>query len=97
MPAIAQALPEEVIAAADGWRISGRKIWTSNAPVADYCVIFAVTDPDTATARRDGITGSIVPTETDGFSMQVGYRAVDQAMQTLGAMGFTNELGLTEV
>src|SRR5512139_485160 len=22
----------------DGWRISGRKIWTSNAPVADYCV-----------------------------------------------------------
>ena len=26
----------------DGWRISGRKIWTSNAPVADYCVVFAV-------------------------------------------------------
>jgi acyl-CoA dehydrogenase len=30
------------------------------------------------------------------YSVQVGYRAVDQAMQTHGAMGFTNELGLTE-
>ena len=33
---------------------------------------------------------------TKKFSVQVGYRAVDRAMQTLGAMGFTNELGLTE-
>ena len=30
------------------------------------------------------------------YSVQVGYAAVDQAMQTHGAMGFTNELGLTE-
>jgi acyl-CoA dehydrogenase len=30
------------------------------------------------------------------YSVQVGYRAVDRAMQTHGAMGFTNELGLTE-
>ena len=28
------------------------------------------------------------------YSVQVGFRAVDQAMQTFGAMGFTNELGL---
>ena len=35
----------------DGWRISGRKIWTSNAPVADYCVVFAVTDPERAAAK----------------------------------------------
>jgi len=54
----------------DGWRISGRKIWTSNAPVADYCVIFTVTDPDKAAARRGGISGFIVPTEAEGFSMQ---------------------------
>jgi len=29
----------------DGWRITGRKIFISNAPIADYSVIFAVTDP----------------------------------------------------
>ena len=28
--------------------------------------------------------------------MQVGFRAVDRAIQTHGAMGFTNDLGLTE-
>jgi acyl-CoA dehydrogenase len=31
---------------------------------------------------------------TKAFSVQVGYRAVDRAMQTHGAMGFTNEVGL---
>jgi acyl-CoA dehydrogenase len=30
------------------------------------------------------------------FAVQAGARAVDRAIQTHGAMGFTNELGLTE-
>jgi acyl-CoA dehydrogenase len=39
----------------DGWRLSGRKIWTTNAPVADYCIVFARTDPiPTRTPRRRG-------------------------------------------
>ncbi|MGE3464715.1 MAG: acyl-CoA dehydrogenase family protein, partial [Pseudomonadales bacterium] len=33
---------------------------------------------------------------TKAYSVQVGFRAVDRAIQTHGAMGFTNELGLTE-
>jgi acyl-CoA dehydrogenase len=31
---------------------------------------------------------------TKAYSVQAGYRAVDRAMQTHGAMGFTNEVGL---
>ena len=31
---------------------------------------------------------------TKAYAVQVGYKAVDRAMQTHGAMGFTNELGL---
>lgn len=54
----------------DGWRISGRKIWTTNAPVADYCVVFAVTDSKRAEAKRGGITAFIVPTQSPGFSVQ---------------------------
>ena len=54
----------------DGWRISGRKIWTSNAPVADYCVLFAVTDSAGAAAKRGGITAFIVPTTAPGFTVQ---------------------------
>ena len=36
----------------NGWRLTGRKIWTSNAPVADYCIVFAITDPERAAQRR---------------------------------------------
>ncbi len=54
----------------DGWRISGRKIWTSNAPVADYCVVFAITDPEKAKLKQGGISAFIVPTDAPGFNLQ---------------------------
>ncbi len=31
-----------------------------------------------------------------GYAVQAGVRAVDRAIQTFGALGFTNEIGLTE-
>lgn len=54
----------------DNWRISGRKIWTSNAPIADYCIVFAITDPERAAARRGGISAFLVPTDAPGFEVQ---------------------------
>lgn len=54
----------------DGWRINGRKIWTTNAPIADYCVIFAVTDPTLAEQKKGGITAFIAPTDSPGFTVQ---------------------------
>ena len=45
-----------------GWIISGRKIWTSNAPIADYCVVFARTE--------EGISAFMVPTTAEGFEIQ---------------------------
>ena len=54
----------------DGWRISGRKIWTSNAAVADYCVIFAITDTAKSAAKQGGISAFIVPTSAPGFNVQ---------------------------
>lgn len=54
----------------NGWRISGRKIWTTNSPTADYCVIFAVTDADKAASKRGGISAFIVPTDAPGFQVQ---------------------------
>jgi acyl-CoA dehydrogenase len=53
-----------------GWLISGRKIWTSNAPVADHCVVFAVTDAEQAASRRGGISAFVVPTSARGFEVQ---------------------------
>lgn len=54
----------------DGWRISGRKIWTTNAPVADYCVLFAITDAERAAAKRGGISAFIVPMDAPGIEVQ---------------------------
>ena len=54
----------------DGWLINGRKIWTTNAPVADHCVVFAVTDPELAASKKGGISAFVVPTGTPGFQVQ---------------------------
>ena len=54
----------------DGWRITGRKMWTSNVTIADWIVVFAVTDPARAAAKRGGISAFLVPTSAPGFRLQ---------------------------
>jgi acyl-CoA dehydrogenase len=54
----------------DGWRITGRKMWTSNVTFADWIIAFAVTDPARAAAKRGGISGFLVPTSAPGFTLQ---------------------------
>ncbi|WP_395712989.1 acyl-CoA dehydrogenase family protein [Reyranella sp.] len=71
----AAALATRAVKDGDGWRLTGRKIWTSNAPVADYCIVFAKTDaegadPERAAARRGGISAFLVPTASPGFEVQ---------------------------
>ncbi len=50
----------------DGWVINGRKIWISNGPIADYCILFAVTDA----SKRGAISAFMVPTDAPGFEVQ---------------------------
>jgi alkylation response protein AidB-like acyl-CoA dehydrogenase len=66
----AAAVATRAVPDGDGWRISGRKIWTTNAPVADYCIVFAVTDSALASARKGGISAFLVPTASPGFEVQ---------------------------
>jgi alkylation response protein AidB-like acyl-CoA dehydrogenase len=54
----------------NGWRLNGSKIWTTNSPYADYCIVFAVTDPEAAAKRRGGISAFLVPTNSPGFAVQ---------------------------
>ena len=49
----------------DGWRLSGEKLWISNAPEADVYTVFARTTPD---AGSRGITGFVVPGDRAGVS-----------------------------
>jgi acyl-CoA dehydrogenase len=66
----AAAITTRAVADNQGWRITGRKIWTSNAPVADYCIVFAVTDAERAGRRAGGISAFLVPTSSPGFEVQ---------------------------
>jgi acyl-CoA dehydrogenase len=54
----------------DGWRITGRKMWTTNVTFADWIIVFAVTDPARAAAKRGGISAFLVPTAAPGFTLQ---------------------------
>jgi acyl-CoA dehydrogenase len=54
----------------DGWRLNGRKIWTTNSPHADWCVVFAVTDAERASRKAGGISAFLVPTSAPGFSIE---------------------------
>ncbi len=64
------AIATRAVPEGDGWRISGRKIWTTNAATADYCIVFAVTDSALASARKGGISAFLVPTSSPGFEVQ---------------------------
>jgi len=61
----------------DGYRLSGRKLWISNAAEAGLFVVFANVDP---AAGHRGITAFVVDRESQGFSVgrkedKLGVRA----------------------
>ncbi len=64
----------------DDWVLSGTKQWITNAPYADFAMIFAVTDEALARARKGGITGFFVNTRDPGFS-------VPSVIPTMGHLG----------
>ena len=53
-------------AARDGdfYVLNGRKSWVTSGPVADYMVVFMMTDPD---KKQKGISAFLVDTKTPGF------------------------------
>jgi acyl-CoA dehydrogenase len=54
----------------DGWRLNGRKIWTTHVPIADWMIVLAITDPERASARRGGISAFLMPTTAPGFRIE---------------------------
>ncbi|MGV8892683.1 MAG: acyl-CoA dehydrogenase family protein [Burkholderiaceae bacterium] len=64
-----------------GWCLNGSKIWISNAPLADFFVVFAKTD---AQAGHRGMTAFIVERDSPGLSIgqpmsKLGQRAAPTA------------------
>lgn len=49
----------------DGWRLTGQKLWISNAPDADVYTVFARTTPG---AKARGVSAFVVPGDAPGLS-----------------------------
>ncbi|MDO8673501.1 MAG: acyl-CoA dehydrogenase family protein [Dehalococcoidia bacterium] len=55
----------------DDWIINGTKQWISGGPYADFVLVFAITDPVLAAARRGGISCFFVDAKSPGYSTAV--------------------------
>ncbi|TSB13661.1 acyl-CoA dehydrogenase, partial [Streptomyces benahoarensis] len=53
---------------ADGWRVTGQKVWTSAAREADHGILLARTDPDAPKHR--GLTFFVVDMRTPGITVR---------------------------
>jgi alkylation response protein AidB-like acyl-CoA dehydrogenase len=71
----------------DHYVVTGQKIWTSHAQVADYCELLVRTDPDAQKHR--GITWMIMPMDSPGIEVR--------PMRTLTGESEFSEMFLDEV
>lgn len=60
----ASAIALRAVRSADGYRLTGTKVWTTNAGEADVYVVFATVD---RSAGREGITAFVVERDAPGF------------------------------
>jgi acyl-CoA dehydrogenase len=74
----------------DGWRLNGRKLWTTNAPYADYIIVFAITEPERAAVKKGGISAFLVPTGSPGFEIESVVRIFGQIGGDEGAVVLDN-------
>ena len=62
----------------EGWRITGSKIWTSNADVADYMIGLFRTSPPTKENRRHGLTQFLIDMKSVGITVNPIYQMTGQ-------------------
>ena len=55
--------------AGDGWRLNGRKVWTSNAHRSHYMIALMRTAAPTERDRRHGLSQFLVPMDTPGITV----------------------------
>jgi alkylation response protein AidB-like acyl-CoA dehydrogenase len=72
----------------DHYVVTGQKIWTSHAQVADFCELLVRTDPDSPSKHR-GITWMIMPMDSPGITVR--------PMRTLTGESEFSEMFLDEV
>ena len=83
-----------------GWRINGRKIWSTQAHLADYLLLLARTDRQPA-KKTQGLTVFLVPGKAEGLETRtipkLGMRAVGSCEVFLDDVFVPDDLVLGEV
>jgi acyl-CoA dehydrogenase len=82
----ASMLKTRAVRTEKGWRITGRKLWTTNSPTADWCIVFAITDPEKAERKAGGISAFMVPTTAKGFTVESIVKLFGDAGGNEGAL-----------
>ena len=53
-----------------GWRLSGEKAWVTHAPISDFCIVYAQTDP---ALKAKGIGSFIIDLRAEGCTISATY------------------------
>jgi alkylation response protein AidB-like acyl-CoA dehydrogenase len=69
----------------EGWRLTGQKLWIHNAPVADFALVLARTDPQ---AGHRGMSIFIVDLDAKGCSRGHKEHKMGQRASQVGALFF---------
>jgi len=62
------AVRTRAIKVEDGWKVTGSKIWTTNAHLVDYLIVLVRTDPDGK--RHAGLTQMITAMDSPGIAVR---------------------------
>lgn len=78
------AMATRAVRDGDGFRLNGRKTFSSNAPIADLALVFAISDP--AKGYHGGVTAFLVEKGTPGFEVGQEFEKMGQRTCPLGEL-----------
>jgi alkylation response protein AidB-like acyl-CoA dehydrogenase len=70
----------------DGFRINGTKVFISNSPVADFALVFAVTDQEKG--FHGGVTAFLVDRDTPGYEASQKFEKMGLRTSPIGELVF---------
>jgi hypothetical protein len=79
------AMATRAVPDGSGFRLNGTKTFSSNGPVADVAVVYAVTDPDKAIG---GISAFVVERDTPGFGAGQTFHKMGLRTSPIGELVF---------
>ena len=79
----------------DEWVINGHKWFSSNASIADFLIVMAVTDPDARAHQRASMI--IVPADTPGVNIIRDVATMEHPQESFGRLGGHAEIRYEDV